>query len=90
MRGKPPNSCMPAVLTLQQALAQVAVTESREVVGLRFHPRCLRAAFDGADGIFIAVEVEQRHGSFAHIAAVAGLLFVDHVFCQWAFWNVAR
>ena len=48
MRGKAANSCLPAVLTLQQALAQVAVTESRGAVGLRFDPRCLRAAFDSS------------------------------------------
>ena len=44
MRGKAANSCLPAMLTLQQ----VAVTESGGVVGLRVDPRCLRAAFDSS------------------------------------------
>jgi hypothetical protein len=48
-------------------------------VGFEVDRRCLLAAVDRGDCSSIAVRVEQRHGSLAEIAAVAGLPFVVHV-----------
>ena len=61
------------------AFSAATQTEPRGVVGFEVDPRCLLAAVDRGDGASIAVGVEQRHGSFGEVAAVAGLPLVVHV-----------
>ena len=49
------------------------------MVGFEVGPRCLLAAAERGDGFSIAVGIEQVHGVFGEVAAVAGLPFVVYV-----------